>query len=388
MQLSDIPSKFTIPFANSAGGGYIRSIPISPPGSGGASLTEGFPPANFSPVGSGGIPPYGQDFNGILKQISAWSRWYSAGGTIRYDSTFQTAIGGYPNGALVQSAVTANLFWQSTTDNNVTNPDASGAGWVNPFLQNPSVALTGTPTAPTASNGTNTTQIATTAFVVAALAGGIYLQNPSVALTGVPTAPTAAPGANTTQLATTAFVTGAISGGGFLTNPNAALTGVPTAPTASPGTNTTQISSTAFVTAAIAAGGFITNPNAALTGIPTAATASPNNNSTQLATTAYADLQAALAAGTGVLASPGYWSSPLGFIVQWGQSGNYSNGSPATVTFLVPFSTAVYSVTTGRVVGSFSGILSDGVSAVTTSGFTLSSPGSGVSSSYWIAIGK
>lgn len=38
-----------------------------------------------------------------------------------------------------------------------------------------SPALTGTPTAPTAASGTNTTQIATTAFVAAATTGGVSL---------------------------------------------------------------------------------------------------------------------------------------------------------------------------------------------------------------------
>lgn len=38
-----------------------------------------------------------------------------------------------------------------------------------------SPALTGTPTAPTAGSGTNTTQIATTAFVAAATSGGVSL---------------------------------------------------------------------------------------------------------------------------------------------------------------------------------------------------------------------
>jgi hypothetical protein len=59
-------------------------------------------------------------------------------------------------------------------------------------------ALTGTPTAPTADAATNTTQIATTAFVQA--------QKASPALTGTPTAPTADAATDTTQIATTAFV--------------------------------------------------------------------------------------------------------------------------------------------------------------------------------------
>lgn len=65
--------------------------------------------------------------------------------------------------------------------------------------------LTGTPTAPTASAGVSTTQIATTAFVATSFAP---LASP--ALTGTPTAPTAASGTDTTQIATTAFVQAAL----------------------------------------------------------------------------------------------------------------------------------------------------------------------------------
>lgn len=82
-----------------------------------------------------------------------------------------------------------------------------------------SPAFTGTPTAPTASGGTNTTQIATTAFVTGALgsyltsstAASTYAPLASPALTGTPTAPTAAAGTNTTQIATTAFVAASAS---------------------------------------------------------------------------------------------------------------------------------------------------------------------------------
>ncbi|UPY96497.1 tail fiber protein [Pectobacterium sp. 21LCBS03] len=123
-----------------------------------------------------------------------------------------------------------------------------------------SPALTGTPTAPTAASGSNDTQLATTAFVKAAIAALVngspaaldtlqelanalgndpnfsttvlnaiadvktdaasklnahtsildahpqYAPKASPALTGTPTAPTAASGSNDTQLATTAFV--------------------------------------------------------------------------------------------------------------------------------------------------------------------------------------
>ena len=59
---------------------------------------------------------------------------------------------------------------------------------------------------PTATAGTNTTQIASTAFVTTAISGiSSYAPLASPAFTGTPTAPTAAAGTNTTQIATTAF---------------------------------------------------------------------------------------------------------------------------------------------------------------------------------------
>ena len=79
-----------------------------------------------------------------------------------------------------------------------------------------SPTLTGTPKVPTAPAGTNTTQIASTAFVqavVTALNNALALKAPlaSPALTGTPTAPTAAQTVNNTQIATTAFVKSAIA---------------------------------------------------------------------------------------------------------------------------------------------------------------------------------
>ena len=64
MLASQIPTKFSVPFANSAGGSYIRAIPTASQigiVDGAASLTDGFPPLNFLTLGAGGIPPFGQD---------------------------------------------------------------------------------------------------------------------------------------------------------------------------------------------------------------------------------------------------------------------------------------------------------------------------------------
>ena len=78
-----------------------------------------------------------------------------------------------------------------------------------------SPVLTGTPEAPTAAFGTDTNQIATTAFVqdaVDALPLGDYAPLNSPAFTGTPTAPTNASATDSsTQIATTAFVHNAIA---------------------------------------------------------------------------------------------------------------------------------------------------------------------------------
>lgn len=129
MQDSDIPSKFPIPWANGASSSYTRVIPEASQPEGAASLTDGFPPATFTPLASGGSPPDGRDMNGILNIVTRWLRWSQAGGPIAYDSTYQSAIGGYPKGAIVASATTFGILWISTVNANTTNPDSSGAGW-------------------------------------------------------------------------------------------------------------------------------------------------------------------------------------------------------------------------------------------------------------------
>ncbi len=132
MQSSQIPSKFQIPFANGAGSGYIRQIPVASQISvtpGAASLTDGFPPLTFISEGSGGIPPFGQDMNGILNEITAWIQWGNAGAPVVYDATFSAAIGGYPKGTILTSVV-GGSWWLSTAENNLSNPDTGGAGWL------------------------------------------------------------------------------------------------------------------------------------------------------------------------------------------------------------------------------------------------------------------
>lgn len=132
MQSSNLPPKIVKPFANAASGSYVNTIPVDsqiPTSPGRASLADGFPPLTFQPLDNGGVPPYGADMNGILKEITAIQQWQEAGGGFPYDASFSTTNNGYPNGAVVQS--TSNRgYWLNTVDNNTTNPDTGGANWV------------------------------------------------------------------------------------------------------------------------------------------------------------------------------------------------------------------------------------------------------------------
>jgi hypothetical protein len=163
--------------------------------------------------------------------LSGWVTWYQniGTGTATITPTTSTIDGAsssaYPpgHGALIFS-------------------DGTNYGTI-PLVPRASPALTGTPTGPTASVGTNTTQLATTAFVKAAIDALIN----------------AAPGALDTlkeladaigddsNFATT--MTNALALKAPLASP--ALTGNPTAPTASAGDNDTSIATTAFVQAAL-----------------------------------------------------------------------------------------------------------------------------------------
>lgn len=129
MQLSDRPAKLTVAFAYAGSKNVIpvpSQIPVTP---GAASFHDGFPPLTMTAPIAGGVPPAGQDMNGILFDATAPAVWYNAGAGYPWDSAFSAAVGGYPQGARVLMAG-GNGYWRSTVDNNVTDPDTGGAGWV------------------------------------------------------------------------------------------------------------------------------------------------------------------------------------------------------------------------------------------------------------------
>ena len=124
-----VPSKISIPFAESGSRNVINANLEAGDASNKATYTYGFPQITMTPKASGGLPPFGRDMNGILYSVTAMLQYMQAGGQYTYDSSFATAIGGYNQGALVQQADLSGL-WVSTVDNNTSNPETSGSGWM------------------------------------------------------------------------------------------------------------------------------------------------------------------------------------------------------------------------------------------------------------------
>ncbi|WP_447842420.1 phage tail protein [Enterobacter cloacae] len=220
-----------------------------------------------------------------------------------------------------------------------------------------SPTFTGTPKAPTATAGNNTTQLATTAFVQAAL---IALVNGAPAtldtLKEIAVAINNDPNFSTT-------ITNALALKAPLASP--ALTGTPTAPTAAQTVNNTQIATTAFVKSALAA--LVGSSPAALDTLNELAAALGNDpNFATTMTNALAGKQpldstltnlsgktadgiieylrlgeaATLPAVSGVIGYNGWAKIPMSgnknLILQWGQGGVNTAGSGEVYTSSLP----------------------------------------------------
>lgn len=212
------------------------------------------------------------------------------------DNTTKAASTSFVARAIAAATTGVASFNTRTGAVTLTSGDVTGALTYTP-ANIASPTFTGTPTAPSAADGTNTTQLSTTAFVQTAInllkstvssgfdtlakietALGLKAPLASPTFTGTPAVPTAAPGTNTTQAASTAFVAAAVTGAvagvaSFNTRTGAvtlssgdvttalgftpantaspAFSGAPTAPLASDGDTTSKIANTTFVQNAV-----------------------------------------------------------------------------------------------------------------------------------------
>lgn len=120
------PAKITTPWAST---GSKNPIPANANNTtGAAGFDKGFPDITMTPEEAGGLPPAGQDFNGIFYQITDIIRYIQAGGQPTFSDAMAAAIGGYPVGSIVASS-NRKTFWINNQDGNTNNPEINPSGW-------------------------------------------------------------------------------------------------------------------------------------------------------------------------------------------------------------------------------------------------------------------
>ena len=362
---------------------------------GAASFTDGFPPLTRTALDAGGIPPNGEDMNGILYQITQLLAWSASGGFFQYNAAQSSAIGGYPLGAILQSSSSSSILWLNTSAGNTSNPDSGGANWY---------PLTGLGVATLSlSSGTVTLSAVTAAAPVinltGTLSGNVTINFPPNSGQRWIVADYCLHAGHTITLQTAAAgnQTGLTVGGGYngalnvfsdgtnlwcnnvstaglapLASP--AFNGTPTAPTANAGTNTTQIATTANVVASITAAlsGYAPLASPTLSGSPTVPTPATGTNTAQIANTAFVNAE---------IANNAVASTTAGTQVRRG-SFTCANGTVG-VSFATAFPTACDQV---FVQWAYSGPDVGYVTGVSTTGFTYANGNSGTC--YYVAYGR
>lgn len=88
---------------------------------------DGTPSITLTKLEDGGLPPKGQDYNGVLNAISSHTVFNQNGGRYKWDPQVVIEFGGYPKDAIVQSS-DGTREYISLIDNNQINPDSSTTG--------------------------------------------------------------------------------------------------------------------------------------------------------------------------------------------------------------------------------------------------------------------
>lgn len=98
-----------------------------------ATWTQGFPGLTMIPLAAGGIPPRGQDVNGVLKAISEHVVFQGGGGQYKWSAEYVAANGGYEKGAVIQSDDGLSSY-VSAVDSNTINPNTTPGSIGNQWL--------------------------------------------------------------------------------------------------------------------------------------------------------------------------------------------------------------------------------------------------------------
>lgn len=134
MQSSEIIQPLAIGTAI-ANSGNKNIPPQTATGTDTSSISAGFLPVTSEPLDDGGIAPERIDFNGMFYLATDQRVFLQNGGVITYDDNVATAIGGYPQGAILGYITSTSYgFVKSLVDNNqynfVTTPSyIDGVNW-------------------------------------------------------------------------------------------------------------------------------------------------------------------------------------------------------------------------------------------------------------------
>lgn len=423
------PTFIPEPFATGASGSDVNfPIPDNAPSSPAnlASWHLGFPAITMQPEVGGGLPPLGQDFNGILLTLSQHTYAQQAGQPYVFNASFAGSISGYALGAVLGMADGTGL-WFNITAGNETNPDTAStpSGWVPAFSY-------GLSTVPGLTGGTVTLTPAQAKRNVIVLSGTlasnlIVVLPPTVRQWLIVNATT---GGFTTTVQTAAGTGVTVPQGGSAsptpvwgdgtniynaTTPlTVAISQAPTPSTLVERSNAGYVFATYFnqnsayenwaitgvwfetggdgylrkMTLANFAAQLFSSP--AFSGVPTAATAPAGTSNTQLATTAFVNPGVSKAAN-------GWEKRASGMIEQWGVFAKVSDAQNVGVGFNIAFPSAcvgVWMQETGGNANSPNGWVQRIVQgSITTVGFTVSADdfGAGAPSPtvwvYWRALG-
>lgn len=113
-------------FANN---GIKNTIPDTTLNQGYASYDEGFPAITMQPKESGGLPPRGQDMNGILNELSQFNQYQQMGGTYGLDNNILTNGGYAKNSIVYQDDGMYRSLVDNNTDDFVNDPSVIGSTW-------------------------------------------------------------------------------------------------------------------------------------------------------------------------------------------------------------------------------------------------------------------
>lgn len=375
------PVKIIDAFGHSADPTTINDIPETTSTAGAASFAAGFPLDTMTNPSSGGIPPFGQDMNGILFQTTGIAAFLNAGQIFPYDGTYATAIGGYALGAVLSRADSTG-FWLCTSDANTTNPDTGGAGWVG--INNYGYAAV---TGLVASNHTLTAVEAARSVIVltGTLTGNVSIIFPAFLQSWLVVNATTG----------THVVTGIVSGGTGVTIPQggfASPVGVygdgtnlyysftpfvaPIDQAATPSTVVERTSAADILGRYFNGNASVENPTIGSIIVQNSAA---DGNFRKISVANF--LQQVFVNGAGTIAANGTWTFPGGLTIKWGTTGTASGGANR-FNFPAPFATACFVV----VIMPNTNSATDAITAKDAAGFNFNS-GAAVTFNY-ICIGN